>query len=294
MTHNLWKIRHKPVFITGIIFIILFVSISEAIEVAQIEPAKIRLSILPGNSKTGAIKINNFSQEPKNIKAYLEDWVYLPVCDGTKDFKPAGTLDLSASKWISFLPSEFTVPAYGTKLVNYTVKVPQDAKGGHYAVLFFENYLPEPQKSSEGVSVNVAVRVASLFYIEPKGAINRNTKIEELKLTREENKFQLTAKFSNIGNVDINTKATFFIIDKKGMVYARGEFNEVYTFPQDVATLVSTFKEPLPEGKYDLVLTIDIGRALEQAGLGKVPAISKEAEIEIGENGKVLKIGELK
>lgn len=295
MTDNfLYKISVKSVFIISILFIIFSVSLSEAIEVAQIEPAKVRLSIAPGKSKTGTIKISNFSAEPKSLKAYLEDWVYLPACDGTKDFKPAGTLDLSAAKWITFAPPEFSVSAYGIKLVNYTVKVPEDAKGGHYAVLFFENYLPEVQEDLEGVNVNVAVRVASLFYIEPLGTIDRNAEISGLELSKEEDKFQLTAKFKNTGNVDINTKATFFMIDQKGIVFARGEFNEVYTFPQDAATLVSSWKEPLPEGKYDLVLTIDIGRALEEAGLGRIPAITREAQIEIGENGEVLKIGELK
>ena len=79
-------IPHKILFkraLLGIIFILSFFAPLFAIEVAQVEPAKIRLSIPPGSSKTGTIKIYNLSPDKKNIKADLEDWVYLAACDGT-------------------------------------------------------------------------------------------------------------------------------------------------------------------------------------------------------------------
>ncbi len=293
MTATLKKIL-RVVFIGGIICGSFLLSSAQALEVAQIEPVKNRLIIPPGTSKSGSIKIYNLSGEPKKIKVYLEDWVYLPISDGTKDFKPGGTTPLSAAKWITFLPSELTVPAYGRQLVNYTVKVPADAKGGHYAVLFFQNYLQEPQKTSEGVNVNVAVRVASLFYIEPAGTIDRNVNIDGLKMERQAGKWNISAKFSNLGNADINTKGTFFLIDQKGMVYARGEFNEVYTFGGDSADLITTWKGAIPDGTYDLVMTIDISKALEDAGLGRIPALTREATLTISDNGDTVKIGEFK
>jgi len=292
MTYTFRRVA-TPVFIATLIFFALSVLPLSAGDVPQIEPAKIRLSIAPGSSKTGTIKIYNLSADPKSIKAYFEDWVYLPVCDGTKDFRPAGTTELSAASWITFSPSECTVPAYGKQIVNYTVKVPPDAKGGHYAVLFFEGFINEPNEDEKGVSVNVAVRVASLFYIEPEGTVSRKLKIDDLKVSKEKNKFNISASLSNIGNVDINTKGTFFIIDRKGMVYARGEFNEVYTFPGDSAIISAAWSEPLPQGKYDLIMTIDISKALEGSGIAKPAAITKEAAIEIGEDGQVL-VEELK
>ena len=273
----------------------LFVSTaSEASDVVQINPPKIRLVIPPGSTQTGTINVLNNAKEEKYVKAYLEDWVYLPACDGTKDFKPAGTTELSASGWISFVPAEFSIPAYGKQVINYTVKVPPEAQGGHYAVLFFENYLGKQKAPVEGVSVNLAVRVASLFYIEPKGTTNREARIDELKITKKNDRFYVTVNFTNIGNVDIGAQANFFIIDKKGMAYARGEFNDVYTFPGNTAVLNSSWKERIPKGKYDLVLTIDIGKSLREAGLEEVPVITKEAQLEIGEDGQIIRAGELK
>ncbi len=272
-----------------------FFNISEALEVAQVEPAKVRLSILPGASRTGTVKIYNLSGDPKNIKAYLEDWVYLPPCDGTKDFKPSGTTALSAARWITFFPSEFIVPAYGKQIVNYTVSVPQDKRGGHYAVLFFENYMGDPKKAKEGVNINLAVRIATLFYIESADTVKRQIKIDKLKIIKEEEKrLKISAWLQNIGNVDVSLKGNFFIIDSKGMVYARGDFNDLYTFPGDAAELLSYWKDAIPKGKYDLVITLDISKPLEESGLGKVPAITKEASLEIGEKGEILSVSELK
>ncbi len=282
------------IFISGIICVLFLFSGAQAIEVVQVEPAKNRLIIAPGTSRSGTIQVYNLSKDPKKIKAYLEDWAYLAVSDGSKDFKPAGTTPLSAARWISFVPSEFSVPAYGRQTVNYTVKVPADAKGGHYAVLFFQNYLQEPQKTAEGVNVNVAVRVASLFYIEPKATINRKVSIEGLKLERQGGKWNVGARFTNLGNVDINTEGTFFLIDQNGKVYARGEFNDVYTFPGDSADLVAAWKSAIPDGTYDLVMTINIGKALEDAGLGKAPALTREVSVTISDNGGTVKIGEAK
>ena len=270
-------------------------SLAQAAEIVQIQPAKVRLVISPGSAQTGSLTVFNNDKQPKKVRAYLEDWKYLPVCDGTKDFQPAGTLSESAAGWISFVPAEFVVPAFGKQVVNYSVKVPSDAKSAHFAVIFFESYLGESEAPPEGgVNVNVAVRVGSLFYIEPKGLVSRQAKIDGLKIERAQDRYNVSLNFTNTGNVDSPAKASFFIIDRKGVAFARGESGEIYTLPGDSAPFSLYWKEQIPKGIYDLVLTFDIGKALRDANLGDVPPITKEARIEIGDNGEVIRVGELK
>lgn len=295
------KRRERGLFVFIIFIVIVIANIFtpwvtlESAEIVKLDQAKVRLIIPPGSSKPGTIKAENSSSETKRVRVYLEDWVYLPACDGTKDFKPAGTTELSAAEWISFVPSELVIPPYGKETLSYRVKIPPDAKGGRYAVMFFESALGEGEKMvREGVSVDFAVRIAALFYIEPEGTIIRQARIDNFKIDNREGKFYITAELTNIGNVDITTNGNFFIIDRKGMVYARGEFNNSYTFPGYNTTLIATWKEPIPKGKYDLVLTIDIGRALEELGLGRGPVITKEAKVEIGDYGQVVSVSELK
>lgn len=279
-----------------IVFILLFSSSLCAFKVIQLDKPKIRLIIPPGQSKTGRIEVKNPSPESREIKIYIEDWVYADDT-GSKNFMPSGTADLSCANWIDFVPAEFTVPAFGEQYINYTVRVPPDAKGGHYAVIFFESRMGKPEATADAMAVvPVAIRVGSLLYVEPAGTIKRAAQIENLSLSREskDSPLEIKVDFKNIGNVDITAAGNFNIIDKAGIVYGRGEFNTVYTFPSDVTKLTATWKGPIPKGKYDLIITIDLGKALEELGMGRGPAIVREAEIEIGENQEVERVGELK
>jgi len=285
----------KNFFLVGIL-LLLFVFLirpAEAINLL-VEQGKVRLRIAPGQTKTGTITIRNTETQPSDIRVYLEDWYYLPVADGTKEFKPKGTTPLSCASWINFSPAEFTIPAYGKKEVNYTVKVPDNASGGHYAVMFFETMLAEPG-TMEGFGLGVAARLGTLFYIEPEGSIRSSLEIGAFSVSREaKGPLVINLDLKNTGNVDITASGTFHIIDKQGMVYARSEFNTVYTFPTDTGTLRGEWKEPIPAGIYDLVITVDAGKALEESGMGRGPVITKEAEIEVGAYGEVVKAGELK
>ncbi len=261
----------------------------------RINPTKVRLIIPQGESRSGIIEVENPSEESFVVKAYLQDWVYTSLQNGTKEFFPPGTTPFSCSDWISVSLSEFVIPAYGSQKINYTVKVPPGAEGGHYAVLFFESLLQET-KVKRFTDLGVIVRIGALFYIEPETTIKRWAEVKNLMLENKQKDKTLGVKldFSNTGNVDITCRGTFALMDKLGMVAARGEFNDVYSLPRDKAKLTAVWKEPLPKGKYDLILTFDIGKSLEEAGLGRGPVITKEAEIEIGDDGQAVRVGELK
>ncbi len=287
----------KLIFLLFSIISTIFFSFNslEAISIIRVDQAKIRIIVPLGSSKTGVINIDNTTDYPKYIKVYLEDWYYLPSADGSKEFLPAGTTELSCANWISFYPAEFTIPPFGRQKINYTVRVPQEAKGGHYAILFIEESGAKAP-NEEGVSVGLAIRVGCLFYVEPEGTIKRTAQLYNLNIEKSsrDKQIEISVDFKNTGNTDISTSGNFSLIDKKGMVYARGEFNDAYTFSGDTAKLTTTWKKPIPKGRYDLVITLDLGKALEELRLGRGPIIVKEAEIEIDNNGEIIKVGDLR
>ena len=269
-----------------------------AVNLPFLSQSKVRLLVTPGQTAHGEIILENPYPESRFMRIYLEDWYYLPAADGTKAFAPANTTPLSCASWITFSPSEITVPPYGRQRIGYSVKVPADASGGHYAILFFETKLGETESVGGGVGagINLSLRIASLFYVEAKGKLNRTGEIGNLVLKTDKNKSLLIqSDFRNTGNVDITCGGSFHIMDKEGIIYARGEFNNVYTFPGDSAKLTSIWKEQVPKGKYNLVLTINLGKALEEeTGFGRGPIMVKESEIEIDDSGEVVRVGELK
>ncbi len=287
--------------VLAVFLVFLFVLRVQASQIG-LDKSKVRLVIPPEGSQAGEIKIDNISGDALKVKVYLEDWLYKNTQNGEKDFFPKGTQPLSCSEWISMSPVDFNLAPWGNKVVNYTVKVPAQAQGGHYSVMFFETsvgqYNPGAPMDPEErqVAINVAVRVGALFYIEAKDTVKKEVAISNLAVSGNQGQEPLSIKFDlkNSGNVDITTAPYFHIMDQQGMVYARSEFNEVYTMPGNQAKLTASWPKHLTKGVYDLVLTFNLNKAQEEAGKRLGPAMIKEAEIEIGQDGRIVRVGELK
>ena len=255
--------------------------------------------VSPGERAFGEITLTNPADQATSMHLYLEDWYYLPEGTGAKEFLPANSIPSSACPWITFSPAEVTVPAFGKQKVNYSVNVPPDATGSRFATLFFETAIksgdvfPDSGRSA-GLTVNV--RVATLFYIEVKGTIQRAAKISDLKIQpskETKGSLDITLDFENTGNTDIITSGNFSLMNNDGLVSARGAFNSVYTFAGGKGILLGTWKDKIPAGDYNLVITVDLGKALTDAGTGRGPVMTKEASVTIGENNQIVQIGQL-
>lgn len=293
------KIAAKLIFFLSVVCALNFVfaeGLPTTANLPFIDKAKIRLALAPGKEGLGEVNVENPTSEERHMRLYLEDWYYLADGSGAKEFLPAGTLPSSCASWISFSPAEFTIPAFGKQRISYSVKVPADATGGHYAVLFFETQLSNlsiPGKEREA-GMDLRVRIATLFYVEAEGATRRKANLSNLSVKNNASGgIAIAADLENSGNVDISAAGSFHVIDNQGMVYARGEFNKVYTFPGDKAKFSARWDKPIPKGEYDLVLTFDLGKAAQEAGgISKGPVVTKEVSLSIDSTGKVLRATE--
>lgn len=227
----------------------------------RINYPKVELELLPGETYSGEIMTENPTEKDLGLKVYLQDWVYNPAGDGEKTFTPVGSTPLSASAWISFNPAETVVPPFGRAPVRYTIRVPQDAKGGYYSVFFFETVLGV-QTDEEGASVLVAGRVGSLFFIDVKGTVDRKGEIKSVEVQPPSgNKpVEIQTVFKNSGNTCVVVGGNFLIMDEEGNIKGRGELNKLYTFPGSEVTGSTQWVGRLEKGTYDVVLTYDMGK----------------------------------
>jgi hypothetical protein len=262
-------------------------------EMVRPDKSKIRLVVEPGQAASGVILVENPGSEPKTVRAYLEDWAYVEPFDGTKDFRPAGSSASSASSWITFNPSELALSSGGRGKINYVVKVPEKAEGSRQCAMFLESMATAP--GAEGVGVNLAVRVAVLFYVEVQGTTKREIALNELSVKRSsKGMLEIALPIKNTGTVDLMTGGTFNIMGANGMIAGRGEFNNVYMLPGDSGVLKASWSLPIEPGDYSLVLTLDLGKALEELNMGRGPVIVKEASLKIGSGGEIESAGALK
>ncbi|MDD5166686.1 MAG: hypothetical protein PHQ57_04795 [Candidatus Omnitrophica bacterium] len=270
------------------------ISLAYASKTIHLDQAKIRVKAPAGQTAIGRIEIKNPSDSTKKIRVYAQDWIYTDAL-GAKDFFPAGTKTASCAKWISFVPAEFTIAPSGKEYLQYTVRVPPEAKGGYYAVLFFESLLGETPKDAEAMAVvPVAVRVGSLITVEVEGTVERAAQVENLTFNQQGDTYKVEADFTNTGNADIIVAGNFNIVNSEGVVFARGEFPQRYTLPQDKAKLVSNFKANLVAGKYDLIITLDLGKSLEELGMGRGPLKVLETTLEVGQDRQIINVGQLR
>jgi len=290
------KGQGKLIIFLALVFIFLnILDYVYAFRAIQLDQDRVRIITKAGTTYTGKIEVKNPSEEPKEVKAYLQDWVFIDD-QGAKKILPPGSVINSCANWIKIVPQEFTVPAFGKRTINYSVDIPEGASGGYYAILFCESFLGEPevlqqQQQTAVAIVPIAVRVGFLFTVEIAGTSERKVEITDLSINRRDNNYLMDLVYSNTGNVDIKANGNFSVMDKHGMVYARGQFDDTYTLPKDKAKFSGKWKDILPKGTYDLILTIDLGRALQDYNLGRGPIVVKEAEIEVDKGGQILKIG---
>jgi hypothetical protein len=270
----------------------------QAAAMPYMNKSKIRVAVIPGKTNYGEIMVENPAAQDMAMRVYLEDWYYQPAADGSKAFVPANSTPHSCAGWLTFSPAEFTLPPFGRQAVNYAIKLPPDASGSYYAALFFESAAGNMAAGQEGMAaaININIRIGVLFYVEAEGTIKRTGILENLALKQDKAAGGLSIQmdFRNTGNVDITAGGSFHIIDRQGLVLARNEFDNVYTFPGDTAKLQAKSKKLLPKGRYDLVLTFDLGKAWEELGISRGPVVTKEAEIEVDASGEVVRIGGLK
>lgn len=230
---------------------------------ARIDRPTVETTLAPGQASHGTIQVENQGSSPVTLDVYLQDWEYLEGGSGDKLFSPPGSSAWSAAPWVSYFPSELTLPAHGKGVVEYTIRVPADARGGRYAVLFFESILGRTPANADGVSVQYTGRLGSLFEIAVAGTVQRSGDIADLTVGRpdEDRALALGYAFRNTGNVAIRPKAYVNIVDAAGQYFGRGEFPQLYTFPGRSGASTTEWTGSLPPGDYTVLVTVDVGEA---------------------------------
>jgi hypothetical protein len=263
-------------------FLSLGMAIMLVLSVNQVVYAQVKIDkfeeyvdVAPGKTASGSVLVGNTSDQEITVKAYVEDLEYIaPFNDGSRKAVPLGSTSYSIGKYMVVDPALFVIPANGSQKVLYTIKAPQEAKGGYYGVIFFEKALA-PQEGQGFV-----IRYGCKIYAESQNKV-LDVKMEDMQDSRDGFK----GNFSNNGDVILLADVTYIVIDDKGMVFDRGSVcKELSVPPQQKAAFQVALSQEIPAGSYTLI--IDFSR--KNSGV-----LAKEVDFSKDEAG-VLKIDKIK
>jgi hypothetical protein len=160
------------------------------------------VEVNPGTEKTAAFEIAAASApvpERGRIMVSPTDWTILE--DGSLTFKPPGSSEeRSASSWIAFSPSAFTLEASRTQLVRITVTVPEKTPPGVYRTGLFVQERPSAAPPEPGLRViNVRVRYVFLLYVLVP-PISSHAELVNVEADTSDGPPRLICEMKNTGN----------------------------------------------------------------------------------------------
>lgn len=215
----------------------------------KIDKYQERLIVAPGETISGFIIVENVSKEKFMVTATLQDIAYLPPFDGTREFKPAGSMANSLGEWITISPEIFTLNASGKQKVSYTLNVPKQAKGGYYGTIFFENKGLTPEQG-----VGIVLKMGYTLSVITNNAA-KAIKIEDVSLTDE----GVQGKVLNSGDIILNATYSYHVIDAKGKIFDRGNVTSaVIVPPGEKAPFDIKIAKKIAAGNYSLVVSFNL------------------------------------
>ncbi len=237
-------------------------------------PPKVDLNVVPGESRTGVINVDNKGREKIQVYGYITD-INMDKY-GELLFPEGGTLPTSCESWILINPENFFLSQGAGQKVRYTLKVPDNVLGTHLAAIFFHT---KPQDATRGSGSRLTVRVGTLFVINITGTGYKDGELSSLSLnnTSKANTAQIELGFLNKGNILTRPSGTVEIQTVDGWTVDKLAINE-----ENQAVLPNSeriFRIQLANikpGSYNLVAMVDYGGAEILSGETMVNLVAAE------------------
>ncbi len=155
----------------GVALAVLLPANTHAAQAITITPTSIDKVIKPGETLSGSTQVLNQADTAFDFKVYSA-----PYSVNGEEYDPSftpipGATDVS--KWIALKTAKTHLEPYSTSALNYTIKVPANAKPGSYFGVIFA----ETSSKVDGTGVVTQKRVGTVVYIQVAGNAVRQGKV---------------------------------------------------------------------------------------------------------------------
>jgi hypothetical protein len=191
----------------------------------QVSPARQEIMILPGETKTFAVRVErdpSNAKEPVRFTATPRDWDLSragEVLEGAVNSLPD-----SAGGWMTFTPAVFNLEQGAFAWVRVSFSVPKETAPGVYrAALFFEEHSAVPQPAEGMRRMVLRYRLSSLIYVVvPK--VQKMLEVKDVTVTGSADAgLTLRAVFDNQGTMYVRPQHWAEISDADGKLLLKLE-----------------------------------------------------------------------
>ena len=233
----------------------------------SIAPMRSEVEVSPGNETTTSFQIQgapSLTPERGRLILSLTDWKILE--DGSLTFVKPGSDEQSASSWIIFTPSAFTLEAERSQLVRVTIRAPGTAKPGVYrSALFVEERPPATVPVGERVIYARGRYAFILYVIVPP--VSPKAELLNADIDIGNDAARLFLEMANTGSRHVRPLVTW-VIRRDSVIEARGAANATVLLPgarMREAYHLSKFN--LPPGKHEISAVVDFQDGLPQQSM---------------------------
>jgi hypothetical protein len=234
-------------------------------------PAELNVELRPGQSTAQIVKVINKGTVPFKYNAYSWEWWYSDKA--RKLFAPIGTFDRQAARWITISPAVMELKPGATAEVKVTVSAPADARGGYFAVVFFEVTPPLPPGLTEemkarmgmGARLGVLVEVRATPEKAKGGASDGvASKVEmtgvEVEPPTAAAPLRLKVNAINAGPMMERPSGVVSLVEKATRrIRGKLDLTAVRMLPGQDGVFEGAFTGRLPPGEHEAIVTLTYG-----------------------------------
>jgi len=251
------KMKMRRYLLAALLAALLVFSASASIGVG---PLTLIIGAGPGEEGSGYFKVVNDGDNPEDVTVTLADWSLGP--DGGIQFAEPGTQERSLAAWVDYSPATFRLEPGQVQRVDFTINIPPEASGDHWALFFVEGSTVTPVAETTGAlttSVGVKVRYGVKLFQRDPGA-TRAGRITGMELLGTD-PLKIKVIFANSGDgVLFRVTGRVEIRDDTGATVRTLEIEEFTVLPGGERELVlEDSGERLAAGDYIALAIIDFG-----------------------------------
>jgi len=256
----------KKILLIILINLLVYSFLTSSCLALRVSPVEFNLKIPPGETKTLTFSVMNDTPSPQIYTFYAADWYRNEKGDNLffENSTPKRIENYSCKDWIEISRARLEIPPDSAETVKFNLKVPPQAKGTYWAIIFVEG-MPRPVKH-RGYTVMAVPRIGLKVYQTPPGTAVKEGRVIGMKL-ESDNPLAFSLTFENSGNCNLRPRGYIQIKDVRGKTVRKISISPFPILPGFKRILHIKDKDtPLSPGVYQALGVIDYGGELRRSG----------------------------